>query len=263
MNHASHWATRITNEAAKHEENSFLTLTYADEHLPDPPAVSRRALQLFLKRIRKAFNPQKLRFFACGEYGTQLFRPHYHVILFGTAFRKDRYLWNTVRGNLYYRSPTLEAAWPYGHATIGDVTKESAGYVARYSLKKAQSFHLNQGDPYQRVNAQTGEVYTVHPEFIQMSNRPGIGFTWADEFRADAFPSGFVVIDGQKTAVPSAYRRRALNSGDTTLEKQIFEMDNKRVRQAWRQAHDNTPERLATKEEVLHLRAEQLKRDLE
>ena len=34
------------------------------------------------------------------------------------------------------RSAALESLWPYGFSTIGDVTFESAAYVARYVLKK-------------------------------------------------------------------------------------------------------------------------------
>lgn len=205
----------------------------------------------------------RIRFFACGEYGSINKRPHYHVILFGFDFLKDRYPWSRINNHLHYRSPTLEAAWPYGHATIASVTRESAGYVARYSLKKAQAWTDTQGSPETRINAQTGEVYEVHPEFIQMSTRPGIGFYWADQFKSDCFPSGFVTIDGQKLPVPPAYKRHYAKETQPALERAILTAEVAAQKKAAARQDDNTPERRADKEELLHLRATSLKRTLE
>ena len=40
-------------------------------------------VQLFFKRLRKQLSPNPLRFFQCGEYGEETFRPHHHVVLPG------------------------------------------------------------------------------------------------------------------------------------------------------------------------------------
>lgn len=58
----------------------FITLTYDDEHLPPGAELSKRDLQLFIKRLRKR-NPG-IRYFAVGEYGSQKGRPHYHAVIF-------------------------------------------------------------------------------------------------------------------------------------------------------------------------------------
>lgn len=268
MNHARDWSTRIVDEASLHEESCFCTLTYSDQHLPDPPEVSRRAMQLFLKRLRKAIAPTRIRFFLCGEYGSKVMRPHYHVLIFGWSFLKDRYLWSEIRGNLYYRSPLLETIWPYGLSNISDVTTQSAGYVARYSVKKANDFTAHAGNPYQRVNAQTGEVYTVAKEFIGMSTSPGIGFGWLDQFASDLVPSGFSVVNGRKRPMPKAYKKRILNKPDKfdpALVEQLdkMQMDQFLRTQTLEARADNTCERIATKAELLQLRAAELKRDLE
>lgn len=75
-----------------------------------------------------------IRFFQCGEYGEKLKRPHHHVCLFGYDF-----LISTCTENrnltLLYRSPMLEELWPFGFCSIGELTKETAGYTARYCLK--------------------------------------------------------------------------------------------------------------------------------
>lgn len=156
MSRAQDWATRIKHEASLHEANSFLTLTYSDDWLPDNYSVSVKALQDFMKRLRKSLEPKKIRFFACGEYGEKNLRPHYHLIIFGHDF-PDRTLWRkTGSGYLTYRSASLEKVWPFGHCEIGTVTTESAGYVARYVLKK--------------VTGQEAEgAYTrVHPFLVKL-----------------------------------------------------------------------------------------------
>ena len=85
INHAKEWATRIYGESRMHDENIFLTLTYDDEHLPKDNSVHKDEVQRFMKRLRKAVYPDKVRYFLCGEYGGQFGRPHYHVILFGLS----------------------------------------------------------------------------------------------------------------------------------------------------------------------------------
>ena len=41
-----------------------------------------------------------------------------------------------VGGCKYYTSSDLQVLWPYGYSAIGDLTFESAAYVARYCTKK-------------------------------------------------------------------------------------------------------------------------------
>ena len=71
---------RCNHEASLYSVNSFVTLTYDDEHLPGDQCLDHRDFQLFMKRLRKRFPS---RFFMCGEYGGLNGRPHYHSILFG------------------------------------------------------------------------------------------------------------------------------------------------------------------------------------
>lgn len=264
LNHGRDWSTRIVHEASQHECSSFLTLTYSDEHLPDPPSVSRREMQLWIKRLRKELEPLRIRFFLCGEYGTRGKRPHYHAIIFGYDFAKDRIPWMVQNGNMTYRSPLLETTWPYGHCLIGDLTKQSAGYVARYAVKKASAYTKN-NDEYLRLSATTGEFYRVAEEFLQMSTRPGIGFGWLEKYAHDLYPSGFAIVDGQRVPVPKAYNKKMARTevDYASLGWKIDEQANRRQDFAEAHADDDTPERRAVKEELLQLRAQQLKRDLE
>lgn len=248
---ARDWATRMKHEAQLHDDNCFITLTYEDAQLPEDGSISKRALQLFFKRLRKETDV-RLRYFACGEYGDANLRPHYHAIIFGYGF-PDKVFWrNSPRGFPLYRSPLLERVWTFGHSEIGAVSHQSAGYVARYALKKVG------GDPaarhYERPHPETGEIFQVAPEFALMSRKPGIGTGWFDQFRMDCFPSDYVVIDGRKQPVPKFYKRKL-------TELQQLALKPKRLAVARLDAANRTPERLATREELQHHRQAVLKRD--
>lgn len=246
------WRTRLVCEAAMHERSSFLTLTYSDEHLPFDYGLNPRHVQLFLKRLRKQLEVP-IRFFAAGEYGSKTFRPHYHLLVFGEDFAADRYVWRrTPSGHMSYRSPLLEKCWPLGSSEIGTVTPQSAGYVCGYVLKKRRD-----AGHYQRVHPFTGELCDVMPEFIRCSNRPGIGSAWFAAYQADAFPSDFLVVDGRKVPVPAYFKRRLGASGlpwntvkDRSTVPDAFWITAGRKEAALGRADDNTPERLAVKEEL-------------
>ena len=81
------WAIRCVHEASLHEDNCFLTLTFNEEHMPENRSINKRDLQLFFKRLRKRYPNKVIKYFACGEYGDERNRPHYHVILFNHDFR--------------------------------------------------------------------------------------------------------------------------------------------------------------------------------
>lgn len=245
------------------ERSAFISLTFADEHLPDDYGVHVRDLQLFNKRLRKARGP--FRFFACGEYGDENLRPHYHSIIFGHDWAEDRYLWRvSERGHPLYRSPSLEKLWPFGHVEIGDVTYESAAYVARYVLKKITGKMA--ADHYSRVHPITGEVHQVNPEFVTMSTggrggQGGIGSAWFDRYSMDAIPSDFLMVNGKRVPVPRYYLKKQKATEDG-LNVPSLHMETHRKQRARQHADNNTPERLQTREEVLAHKLAQKKREL-
>uniref|UniRef100_A0AAU8B937 Replication initiator protein n=2 Tax=Dulem virus 91 TaxID=3145802 RepID=A0AAU8B937_9VIRU len=153
------WTLRLMLESYFHENSAFITLTYSDENLPynleGLPCLCKRDFQNFMKRLRKWYN-KKIRFYACGEYGSKTYRPHYHAILFGIAPHEldPLYLQYGGKGP---RSPLL-SLWSFGLVHVGDVSKESIQYVAGYVTKKF---------------TRKGDGFT--PEFSLMSRMPGIG----------------------------------------------------------------------------------------
>ena len=83
------WSLRMLHELTYHPQSSFVTLTYDDYHLPPCCSLKKRHLQLFLKRLRKNLGERRIKYFACGEYGGQTMRPHYHAILFGSGLTRE------------------------------------------------------------------------------------------------------------------------------------------------------------------------------
>lgn len=173
LRHAETWSIRCLLEAQRYKDNVFLTLTYDPDHLPysvDEDGVlngtlKKRDLQLFWKRLRKALpREQHIRYFACGEYGDKTFRPHYHAIVFNFKPPDLEFYRRSPTGDIYYHSKWLDEIWENGAVIVGDVTKETCAYTARYVIKKAQDSSLN--ELYSDMN--------IQEEFIVMSRRPGI-----------------------------------------------------------------------------------------
>ena len=204
------WALRCVHEATLYTDNCFITLTYNNDNLPDHNSLNKSDFVKFMKRLRKKFKDRKIRYFHCGEYGEKYGRPHYHACIFNLDFY-DKKIWTVRDGIPLYTSDVLDSIWQKGYCTVGDVTFESAAYVARYLLKKITGdnallhYAVN-------VDASTGEIY--HPngeiitrqcEYTTMSRRPGLAKGWYENWKDDVFPSDFVVVRGKKMKPPKYY----------------------------------------------------------
>lgn len=248
------WAIRCVHEASLHKNNCFITLTYDNDHLPADKSLHVSHFQKFMKRLRKRFGPN-IRFFHCGEYGEKFSRPHYHACLFNFDF-PDKVLWKTVRGNKLYRSQALEELWPEGFCTIGDVTFESAAYVARYITKKVTG--PQQDHHYEHVTSD-GEILKRKPEYVTMSRRPGIASRWFQKFSSDVYPSDFIVMRERKLKPPRYYDR--LYEIDHPERTALIK--NSRKALAKKHSDNNTPQRLEIRETIQLSKAKQLKRSYE
>ena len=115
------WAVRLVHEKRFHSRSSFITLTYAPEHMPRDGSLNLEHFQKFLKRLRKwRGDPKSIRFFHAGEYGEKRGRPHYHAIIFGEDFRDQmRDVERSDRGDVTWRSPQLDRLWPFGLNRVG------------------------------------------------------------------------------------------------------------------------------------------------
>lgn len=168
------WAHRIMLETLEHGDNAFITLTYKDEELVKTEdgfaTLDPVQLRNWVKRIRKSFEPRKLRFFAVGEYGDKSERPHYHVALFGYP--------SCLKGMTDLRHgectccsvcSSVQKTWKFGAVHIGRLEMRSAMYLAGYVLKKM-------------THPEDMRLGGRYPEFARMSLRPwGIGASALDD----------------------------------------------------------------------------------
>jgi len=244
------WAVRCDHERQMSEHSAFITLTYRDCDLPfgdKEPTLVPRDFTLFMKRLRKRYG-NGVRFFACGEYGERTRRPHYHACIFGVDFA-DKVLHSTTDSGDLYSSDTLDDIWGYGHCVIGDVTFESAAYVARYIVDKKTG-------PEAKVYTDLG----IEPEFVRMSRMPGLGSSWYEKYHGDIFPFGRLVVRGVKTRPPNYYLMKLKRSNPLEHEiqtsRRAFEADLK----YWSDKDKGAPQ-LSTKHRVKKAQIKSLTRD--
>lgn len=126
INKARCWTTRNILEASVTADTCFVTLTYDDDHLPpDGCLQQKKDLTPFFKSVRHKLAPQKLRYFAVGEYGENTLRPHYHLLLYGIS---------------YLHTDLIKRSWkkcdPDIGIEIGYVQPESIRYCTEYCVKK-------------------------------------------------------------------------------------------------------------------------------
>lgn len=187
------WATRLHYEARQHLCKQFVTLTYRNNKLRwahGQSQIVRRDLQLWFKRLRKA--GYALRYFAVGEYGSITYRPHYHVILFGSI-----------------PTSAMEYAWidegpkgtSLGHIHVGQVTEASIMYCLGYLVN---------------AKAPLMAHHRVRP-FSLMSRRPGIGAAYITPEMLEWHHScrkNYTMVDGAQRHLPRYYKQKIFSKID-------------------------------------------------
>jgi len=246
------------HEAAIHDCNSFLTLTYDEDHLPLDRGLDVRDFQLFMKRLRKRLGETRVRYYMCGEYGDTNQRPHFHVCLFGEDFSEDR----ERASRSLWTSPRLSEAWSKGFAVGGELTRGSAAYVARYCTKKISPSldAASYADKYGRWDEETGEFWAVRPEFSTMSRGGktgrGIGSGWFAQYGQEVYPMDEVIVAGHKRRPPRYYDQLL---GEKDPEQLEALKDKRRLTV---DPADSTPERRRVRETVAKSRLALNKRSI-
>lgn len=156
VNRSRVWSHRIMLETFAHEFNSFVTLTYDDEKIPEGGNLSKNDVTNWLKRLREKLYPRKVRYYLVGEYGENTKRPHYHGALFGVS---------------EFEGKLIEESWGNGFTYLDELNYKTASYVAGYVTKKLRS---------KEEDEKCGRV----KEFSKMSLKPGIGAVSMDAVAA-------------------------------------------------------------------------------
>lgn len=229
-----------------------------DEHASLSKADLRGFTQRLNSDVRRRFG-KGVKYYACGEYGDLTHRPHYHIAIFGEDFTDDRIKWKLSNGNQLWRSSRLTRLWPYGGADIGDLTHESAAYIARYILKKITGTKAH--EHYKRTD-ENGNDYWLQPEFSVMSRggRTGKGLAseWFRLFNRSVYPHDNVITRGHPSKPPRYYDKLL-----EELDKLEYEVVKMKREHAQRNPEDQTPARLDARETVLLAKLNQNKRSLE
>lgn len=151
------WIMRLKATCDAYGYNAlFVTLTYNNENLPTyispvtgcvSPVLERLDLRNFIKRLRKniaiKFGDEAskgIKYLAVGEYGSNTYRPHYHLLIFGlpnfgdNAPVKNKYCYGNELPNAH--AFILRCWSPYehefGHVQVAPVTKGRIVYMSKY-----------------------------------------------------------------------------------------------------------------------------------
>lgn len=184
MQYSKEWAVRCVLEASQYTDNCMITLTYNEDNLPKGKTLVLKDFQNFIKRLRKHIEPNKLRYFGCGEYGSKFDRPHYHILIFGYKPNDLKYFCTDNKKTKLYRSSTIEKLWTKGFSSIGEVNFDSALYTAIYLQPKQDDFN--------------GRL----KPFVRMSTKPGIGI---EALKFSHLQSDKIYYEGKYIKLPKYY----------------------------------------------------------
>lgn len=183
-NRINDWVYRLQQEDKVHLSSMFVTLTYDTQSVPITPKLRMTLkpsdLKDFWKRLRYYALGDKIRYYACGEYGTERYRPHYHAIIFGLTDPKH-----------------IDKAWTSGTTHIDQVTPASIAYTAKY-IQKPSRIPQYKGDD-------------RHPEFARMSQGLGKNYITSEKIEyhhADLSRNYVTNPGGAVQRLPRYYRTK-------------------------------------------------------
>ncbi len=223
------WVGRMLLEQADHRESSFVTLTYATEHLPIVqdeesgswiPTLVKSHPRSFIRCVRdRGF---ELRYFGSGEYGEKGGRPHYHLIIFGLG-----------PGAI----ELFQAAWTKGFVSAYAANARTMSYVAKYTLKGSKDIEPS----LKTFDLSNPDARLTEEPFRIMSLKPPIGAGYAKRIgralkklpgtyvpqSGDVFPQRVLRISGSKYPIDRTIRNRVMDELDLPREfqSQVFHTD--------------------------------------
>lgn len=189
---ANAWGFRLHQQLKVSTTACFITLTYgetyckntgillfgenppliqADDELYSRETLSKKHLQNFWKRLRKQ-NHGNIKYFACGEYGSNYGRPHYHAIVFNLDLK------------LMVNSKKIsQHIWQKGKVDIASCSLASIAYVVGYFNKPSivqnpiiqKEFQLMSKGL--GANYLTDQIYNMHLDRAETHVNHPAGFT--------------------------------------------------------------------------------------
>lgn len=170
---------------------SFVTLTYDDNNVPyvlDTPyqTLLISDFQKFMKRLRKNVRifGVPLKYVACGEYGDQLGRPHYHFALLGLSDA--------------LAESVIKKSWTFGRYQVGALASGGLKYVIKYMTKS-------------RLTPEIKAFYDangIQPPFIVHSQK--LGFDWIYNHKDDIVKQKYTFLSRGKVRLYPKYVREVV-----------------------------------------------------
>ncbi|UPW41071.1 replication initiator protein [Sigmofec virus UA08Rod_5625] len=177
------WSTRLMNEMQTNQSSIVVTLTYANEFLPENSSLSKRDFQLFMKRFRKNLGGRRIKYFCAGEYGDLFGRPHYHCIMYNVSL-KDKEL--------------IAKSWNKGMIYVDLLTSKSINYVTKY-IQKPKAFVGRDG---RRLY-----LYEMKKEAPFRLMSQGIGLDWFFENITNLLQDKLIKWGDSFRPIPRYYRK--------------------------------------------------------
>lgn len=213
------WVYRLQQERRRSDFCDFVTLTYAPHAVPitkdGKESLDKKEFQKFIMKLRTAqakISNLKFKYYACGEYGSNTYRPHYHIIFFNLHPSINKTLskyWSVYdpRGQDYISN---------GFVDSSVVISGAFGYVAGYALKNL------------KARIEWNENETREKEFITMSKNMGSNYfvnkdgvmTPQAQFIQEKKLNYIPLPDGEKQSIPRYYKEKIF-TGQEMVELRI------------------------------------------
>lgn len=201
------WVFRMLQEDKRSTHSHFITLTYDNAHVPISPnghlTLVKDEFPRYMKRLRKLCpKGVRLKYYACGEYGSDFARPHYHAIVF-----------NCPNPELFYKAWHLDGV-PIGIVDVGNVSSDSIAYTTGY-INKRGGFGRGRRDD-DRL-----------PEFSLMSK--GLGSNYVTKsviqyHKADLSRNHLTKPGGDIIAMPRYYRDIIFDKDEQSIQQGLAEV---------------------------------------
>lgn len=203
------WAFRLHKHLLTAKSACFLTLTYEQEPLSfnGHATLVKSDLQKFWKRVRKAYpkssKTDKLKYFACGEYGSKTLRPHYHAIVYNLSP-------NVIRDS----EGKAKALWTHGNVHILPCTMATIRYTCKYISKGTWQPTADDDDR--------------QPQFSSMSKNLGLNYLTPQmvKYHVDGLVGHVTMEGGYLQKLPRYYKDKIFSK----LEKQQIAREMQELR---------------------------------
>ena len=179
QNRVKEWTLRLAHEYYTNYADKqlyFITLTYNNENLGNP-SLDYRDFQLFMKRLRKFYKGDTIRYMVVGEYGFKSYRKHFHCIIFGMSKVNDNDIHNL---------------WQNGFVNVKKADINACHYLLKYSFKQ----HF--------INTKDYIKLGLTPPMFRVSQGFGKGFLL--KYGNEVFQKPYFEFQKKKYAFPRYYR---------------------------------------------------------